>query len=51
MTVKENLQFYCKLKNVENMDSVVAERLEKFNLTKKADSLTVSLSGGQKRKL
>ena len=34
MTVKENLQFYCKLKNVENMDSVVAERLEKFNLTK-----------------
>ena len=33
------------------MDTVVAERLEKFNLTRKADSLTVSLSGGQKRKL
>ena len=35
MTVRENLIFYCKLKNVENMDAVIDETLEKFNLTAK----------------
>ena len=35
MTVRENLIFYCRLKNVENMDTVIDETLEKFNLTPK----------------
>lgn len=35
MTVRENLVFYCKLKNVDNMDAVVEETLEKFELTAK----------------
>jgi len=51
MTVKENLIFYCKLKNVENMDTVVDETLEKFNLSSKADNWARDISGGQKRKL
>jgi len=28
MTVRENLIFYCKLKNVENMDAVIDDTLE-----------------------
>ena len=28
MTVRENLIFYCKLKNVENMDTVIDDTLE-----------------------
>ena len=51
MTVKENLIFYCKLKNVENMNTVIAETLEKFNLSAKADNWAGQISGGQKRKL
>lgn len=35
MTVRENLIFYCKLKKVENMDTVIDDTLEKFNLTTK----------------
>ena len=35
LTVRENLIFYCKLKNVEDMDAVIDETLEKFNLTER----------------
>ena len=51
MTVRENLVFYCKLKNVQDIDSVVAETMEKFNLLAKKDDFAHQLSGGQKRKL
>ena len=51
MTVRENLLFYCKLKNVENMDTVIDETLEKFNLTAKQTAFAGKISGGQKRKL
>ena len=51
MTVRENLVFYCKLKNVANMDTVIAETLEKFGLTSRKDAFTTEISGGQKRKL
>lgn len=51
MTVRENLIFYCKLKNVENMDRVIDENLEKFNLTAKQTAFAGEISGGQKRKL
>ena len=46
MTVKENLIFYCKLKNVENMETVVDETLEKFNLAAKANNWAGEISGG-----
>ena len=46
MTVKENLIFYCKLKNVENMDTVVDETLQKFNLAAKANNWAGEISGG-----
>ena len=51
MTIKENLIFYCRLKNVENMDVVIEETLAKFNLTAKANAFASQISGGQKRKL
>lgn len=51
MTVRENLIFYCKLKEVHEMDSVVDEQLERFNITHKAHNFASELSGGQKRKL
>ena len=51
MTVRENLMFYGKLKNVENMDAVIDETLEKFNLTAKQTAFADKISGGQKRKL
>ena len=51
MTVRENLLFYCRLKNVENMDTVVDETLEKFNLTPQQTTFAGLISGGQKRKL
>ena len=35
MTVKENLIFYCKLKNIQDMDTVIDDTLDKFNLTAK----------------
>ena len=35
MTVRENLIFYCKLKKIEDMDLVIDDTLEKFNLTSK----------------
>ncbi len=46
MTVRENLVFYCKLKNVENMDTVIDETLEKFNLAAKANNWAGEISGG-----
>ena len=51
MTVRENLLFYCKLKNVPDMDTVIDETLEKFNLTSRQSAFATEISGGQKRKL
>jgi len=46
MTVRENLIFYCKLKNISDMESVIDETLDKFNLTAKQTALASSISGG-----
>ena len=51
MIVRENLIFYCKLKNVSDMDAVVDDMLAKFNLTDRASAFATEISGGQKRKL
>ena len=51
LTVRENLLFYCKLKNFPDMDDVVNNQLNQFNLIHKSESLASDLSGGQKRKL
>lgn len=51
MTVRENLIFYCKLKSVDNMDQVIDQTLNKFNLTDRQDAFANDISGGQKRKL
>lgn len=39
MTVKENLLFFFKFKDVQNIDAVIDRNLELFNLTSKADTL------------
>ena len=46
MTVRENLIFYCKLKDVIDMDAVIDETLEKFNLTAKQTAKAGEISGG-----
>lgn len=51
MTVRENLIFYCKLKDVQDANAVIDETLEKFNLAAKHADFAEKLSGGQKRKL
>ena len=51
MTVRENLLFYAKLKDVQNMDQVIDDTLEEFNLASKSTALASKISGGQKRKL
>jgi ABC-type multidrug transport system ATPase subunit len=51
MTVKENIIFFCRFKDVPDIDTVIQENLEQFNLESKANTLAKNLSGGQKRKL
>ena len=46
MTVRENLIFYCKLKNIQDMDTVIDDTLDKFNLTAKQTALASNISGG-----
>ena len=51
MTVKENLEFFCRFKGMQRIDLYIDETLEKFNLSSKSGTLAKNLSGGQKRKL
>lgn len=51
MTVKENIIFFCRFKDVPNIEQVIQENLELFGLKAKANTLAKNLSGGQKRKL
>ena len=53
LTVNEHLTLYCSLKNVplEKRKEAAAEALRMVGLTEKVDSLSGTLSGGQKRKL
>ena len=51
MTVRENLLFYCMLKDVQDAEQVVADQLEKFNLKERSEFFTRDLAADQKRKL
>ena len=53
MTVKENLEFYSRIKGVdpEKLDEIVQTMIESMTLTKYTDKLAGRLSGGNKRKL
>jgi ABC-2 type transport system ATP-binding protein len=48
---RENLQLIAELKRVRSGDRVVAELLERFDLTESADKLASTYSGGMRRKL
>ena len=53
MTVKENLEFYSRIKGVDpdKLDEIVQAMIESMTLTKYTDKLAGRLSGGNKRKL
>ena len=51
MSIKENLEFYARFKNVQNVDQTVQEMLVKFNLDARQSVKPSEVSGGQKRKL
>ncbi|KAJ3012295.1 UNVERIFIED_CONTAM: hypothetical protein HDU68_001287, partial [Siphonaria sp. JEL0065] len=53
MTVRETLALYAKVKNVpvQDIDTEVSEIMQEIGLTEKANYLSGSLSGGQKRRL
>uniref|UniRef100_A0A0X3Q4R1 ABC transporter domain-containing protein n=1 Tax=Schistocephalus solidus TaxID=70667 RepID=A0A0X3Q4R1_SCHSO len=53
MTVREHLRFYGSIKGLpkEELDEETNTFLEQLDLTEKADDLSKSLSGGQKRRL
>ncbi|XP_067140472.1 phospholipid-transporting ATPase ABCA3-like isoform X3 [Centruroides vittatus] len=53
LTVKQHLQFFCKLKNYPKCDikNEICNVLEKLDLTNKRDTMAKHLSGGMKRKL
>jgi ATP-binding cassette subfamily A (ABC1) protein 3 len=53
MTVKENLEFYSKIKGVdpEKINEIVQAMIESMTLSKYTDKLAGRLSGGNKRKL
>ena len=51
MTVKENLRYFCRFKNIEREDAVINEALEKVNLVSKSDVLVSDLAISYKRKL
>ncbi|KAL7138460.1 hypothetical protein ABFS83_10G166000 [Erythranthe nasuta] len=53
VTVREHLELYARIKGIEEYDleRVVMEKLEEFNLLKHADKPAYALSGGNKRKL
>ena len=51
MTVRENLQFFCRFKGIDNEEALVNEVLDSYNLMGNEKTLAKNLSGGQKRKL
>ena len=53
MTVKENLEFYSRIKGVdpEKINEIVQAMIESMTLSKYSDKLAGRLSGGNKRKL
>lgn len=51
MTVIEHLQFYARVRGVENVDKNVSNVLEAVGLTQYASRMAEALSGGNKRKL
>ena len=53
LTVKENLEFYSRIKGVspDKLDEVVEAMIESMTLTKYIDKVAGRLSGGNKRKL
>ena len=53
MTVKENLEFYSKIKGVDpdKLSEIIRAMIESMTLTKYTDKLAGRLSGGNKRKL
>ena len=51
LTVYEHLQLMCELKGRKPEDSEITSLLSKLELLSKKDSLSKTLSGGQKRKL
>ena len=53
MTVKENLEFYSRIKGVdpEKINEIVQAMIESMTLSKYTDKLAGRLSGGNKRKL
>ena len=51
MTVFENINFFCRFKDVQDADDKISQNLKLFNLTEKKNTLAANLSGGQKRKL
>ena len=53
MTVKENLEFYSKIKGVDpdKLNEIIRAMIESMTLTKYTNKLAGRLSGGNKRKL
>ncbi|XP_055530518.1 ATP-binding cassette sub-family A member 13 [Wyeomyia smithii] len=51
LTVEEVIDFYGKLRNVENIDKLVIETLREYNLEPYKRLLVRNLSGGNRRKL
>ena len=39
MTVEENLNFFCQFKGIENINQVIGDIIQEFNLEKKRDTL------------
>jgi len=53
MTVLQNLQFFCEMRNLswDLSEKYIDKMLEEVSLMDKKDSIVSTLSGGQKRKL
>ena len=51
MTVRENLRYFCRFKNIEREDAIIEEALERVNLVSKSDILVRDLVDGYRRKL
>ena len=53
LTVKQHLQMYAAFKGMESnqIDSAVSKMIDEVGLNEKINSLSCTLSGGQKRKL
>ncbi|XP_058829413.1 glucosylceramide transporter ABCA12-like [Topomyia yanbarensis] len=51
LTVEEVIEFYGKLRNVENVDKLVIETLREYHLEPYKRILVKNLSGGNRRKL